>query len=88
MYSAKTKCPSCGTVKIHDHLSSLGFSDENHRTTKCDCCGFTYPNRSNCIEIMAPSTHSEQSKPSPKNYLSQFPTDEILNELKRRGYKF
>ncbi len=86
-YSAVTRCPSCGSLKTHKFLSELGFLEAENRTTKCDCCGFTYTIRNNCSEFFASPPDSPQPKSPFKKYLSEFSNEELIDELTKRGYK-
>ena len=85
--SAKTRCPSCGSLKTHKFLSELGFLESENRTTKCDCCGFTYSIRDNCTEFSASPPDSPQSGSLSKKYLYEFSNEELIDELTKRGYK-
>jgi hypothetical protein len=75
---AKTKCPNCGAITSY-HLGGLGFY--TNETTFCSC-GCKYKNVENCIENIL--DRDDPPKPRLQSSLTNFSTEELEEELKRR----
>lgn len=82
-YTAKTKCPSCGTVTSH-RLLSYGFYGKDEYTI-CPTCGFRYTNANHCVERIQ-EEEEKNKKVSSKSASSRLANNELEDKLKWRRH--